>query len=122
MAQIGPFEIQYQRAWSYGMTVAEAQAFFERRGWKCGICGTPADPTKRGLGLAIDHDGSCCQVTSPRERARTRDWGRAKTCGGCNRGLLCHACNAGIGQFKDDPTLLLAALNYLGHKARLVDQ
>jgi len=29
------------------------------------------------------------------------------------RGLLCHQCNVGIGFFKDEPKLLLAAINYL---------
>jgi len=29
------------------------------------------------------------------------------------RGVLCHRCNVGLGQFKDSPALLISAANYL---------
>ena len=32
---------------------------------------------------------------------------------GLNRGKLCHGCNLGLGCFKDAPTLLLQAVDYL---------
>lgn len=32
---------------------------------------------------------------------------------GAFRGLLCSECNFGLGKFKDDPELLLAAVEYL---------
>ena len=57
---------------------------------KCAICGVREAyaPRKR---LAVDHDH------------RT----------GAIRGLLCGNCNAGLGQFKDNPELLAAAVRYL---------
>lgn len=34
---------------------------------------------------------------------------------GVLRGLLCHNCNVGLGQFYDAPALLRRAAKYLGH-------
>lgn len=61
--------------------------FVEDRGEFCFICGSPPD-TRR---LHVDH----CHKT---ERVR---------------GLLCLNCNTGLGKFKDDPTLLQKAIDYL---------
>jgi hypothetical protein len=33
--------------------------------------------------------------------------------GGEFRGLLCAACNTALGKFKDDPKILVAAIDYL---------
>ena len=54
----------------------------------CAICNKEPD-TKRGL--HVDHDHSTGEV----------------------RGLLCHRCNTGLGQFLDDPELLNSAISYL---------
>lgn len=71
----------------YGMTHEEYLKMFEAQGGACSICGrTP--PKNR---LAIDH----CHKT-----------GRV-------RGLLCGACNTGLGLFRDDVALLRAATQYL---------
>src|SRR5690348_4886724 len=54
-------------------------------GKRCSICGA------QGVALVIDHD----HIT------------------GFVRGLLCQACNSGLGFFKDDPERLYAAQRYL---------
>lgn len=50
--------------------------------------------------LVIDHDHRCCL-------------GSQKRCGSCNRDLLCHMCNMGLGHFRDDSVRLAAAIRYL---------
>ena len=62
---------------------------------KCAVCrrefvGTPW----------IDHDHSCCPQSK-------------KTCGICTRGLLCRACNIGLGNFEDNVDFLTNAIRYL---------
>jgi len=57
--------------------------------FKCWICKTHQD--ELDIHLCIDHN----HVT------------------GTIRGLLCHNCNTGLGQFKDNPKLLRRAIKYL---------
>ena len=40
---------------------------------------------------------------------------------GVIRGMLCHHCNRGLGHFKDDPSLLEMAANYLAGTPALGD-
>ena len=68
----------------YGITAEEADVMFERQGGLCAICG--AAPAKH-----VDHDHVTGKV----------------------RALLCFNCNGGLGQFKDDPDVLLAAAEYV---------
>lgn len=62
----------------------EALAALKSTTHECVICG---DATK----LVVDHDHVTGKV----------------------RGMLCNHCNRGLGQFKDDPTLLEFAAQYL---------
>ena len=71
------------------------------QGGRCAICDSPT-PTGRG-GFHIDHDHSCCPGS--------------KTCGQCNRGLLCSKCNTGLGQFGDNVKTLQAAAAYINQWA-----
>ena len=66
--------------------------FFElRASGRCEICGTAPEPKRK---LSLDHN----HVT------------------GNLRGLLCRYCNLGLGAFKDDPLLLLGAIEYLSKR------
>jgi hypothetical protein len=75
----------------YGITADDADAMLEAQGGLCAICrNAPAGH--------VDHD----HVS------------------GAVRALLCFNCNGGLGQFKDDPTVLRAAAEYVErHRARL---
>jgi hypothetical protein len=61
----------------------------------CAICKQPETATRNGRikALAVDH----CHET------------------GKIRSLLCVQCNTGLGKFKDDRNLMLAAIKYLDH-------
>lgn len=72
---------------SYGVTIEEYERLFAKQHGICGICKQP--PGKKSL--AIDH----CHRT------------------GKIRGLLCVRCNLGLGNLRDDPQLLRAALRWL---------
>ena len=72
----------------YGMTVEDYDAMVVQQNGKCAVCHTPPEHGRR---LCVDH----CHAT------------------GKVRGLLCDPCNRGLGQLKDDPSLLRALLAYL---------
>jgi len=64
---------------------------------RCATCLVTED--EAGTRFSVDHDHACCPGQ--------------KTCGECNRGLLCRLCNAGLGMFKDSPESLRRAADYL---------
>lgn len=81
----------------------------------------------RSQGISVEQydrmladQGGVCAICKQPERRRTR-WGTDTTLlpvdhdhkTGVIRGLLCHACNKGVGLFKDDPNRLTAAAEYL---------
>ena len=71
----------------YGLSADEYRSLVEKQQNRCAICGSP--PQKRRL--CVDHDHTTGKV----------------------RELLCRTCNAGLGHFKDNEELLLAAASYL---------
>src|SRR5262245_48175096 len=91
---LGP-EVRKARAraaylkYTFGMSVADYEALLQAQGGRCAICGT-TDPSPKSC-LVVDHDHTTGKI----------------------RQLLCHACNCGIGHFREDPALLEAALAYL---------
>ena len=77
----------YEMQRVYGITLEKYDSMLADQDGCCAICKTE---TSKGR-FAIDH----CHTT------------------GEVRGLLCFDCNTGIGKLQDDPSLLLAAYNYL---------
>lgn len=74
----------------YNLTLAEYQSLYDAQDGACGICRYSANMDGPNR-LVVDHD----HVT-----------GRV-------RGLLCRSCNLGLGNLKDDPSLLASAIRYL---------
>ena len=70
----------------YGLTAAQYWEMYERQMGCCAICGS--SEKKR---MAVDH----CHKS------------------GAVRGLLCVACNLGLGNFRDSPAYLSTAISYL---------
>lgn len=81
----------------FSMTQDDYDAMLAQQGGGCAICGTT--DTGRFKVFAVDHDHSCCPGQN--------------SCGRCVRGLLCGACNGGIGLLRDDTSIIAAALDYL---------
>lgn len=79
----------YQREKHTGVTLELYDELLESQKHRCAICGVHELETDRGL--HADH----CHDT------------------GASRGLLCTKCNLGIGCFRDLPTLLSGAAEYL---------
>jgi len=71
-----------------GITPLQYNEILKQQGGGCAICGGVNTNGKR---LAVDH----CHKT------------------GKNRGLLCTACNSGLGHFHDDINNLASAIKYL---------
>jgi len=88
----------------YGISLEAYESMLEAQGNVCAICKQPekARATRGGsstANYAVDHDHSCCPGT--------------KSCGKCVRGILCRACNHGLGNFRDRVDLLDSAKEYL---------
>ena len=79
---------ELRRARKYGVDAEEYAARLANQGYGCAICSTQLSNDKQ---QHLDHD---------HETGRTR-------------GILCHACNVGLGHFKDSTELLKRALQYL---------
>jgi len=68
----------------YGITLEQYHDMLHKQGGACAICG--ADEL-----LHVDHNHTSKDV----------------------RGLLCRSCNLGLGNFRDNPAFLSAAIHYL---------
>lgn len=82
----------------YGMTLEELEAMYQMQAGCCAVCEEPGDrpainekrASNAGV-LCVDHDHAT----------------------GAVRGLLCRACNQGIGQFRDDAEAIVRAAAYV---------
>ena len=76
----------------YGITLADYDEMLETQGGGCAICGKTSG--ENGRRLCVDHDHETDEV----------------------RGLLCDACNRGLGYFRDDSEICRQVMLYLrGH-------
>jgi hypothetical protein len=76
----------------YGITPENYQEFFNKQEGKCAICSSSeVSVARRSYNLFVDHDHKTGKV----------------------RGLLCHHCNTGLGQYRDNTELLQKAIEYL---------
>lgn len=81
---------RWRQLWHrYRIRPEEYDRIFAAQDGRCAICGS--QKPMRGDWLSVDHDHETGEV----------------------RGLLCGECNAGLGKFQDNPTLLRAAASYL---------
>jgi len=76
---------------TYDITLVDYTTLETEQKFKCKICRTSDFSEGRGSRMVVDH----CHKTSE------------------VRGLLCHSCNVGLGNFRDDPRLLKKAIKYL---------
>jgi hypothetical protein len=77
---------------TYGVSADEVDEMLDAQNGRCAICGTKPD---RLASMHVDHDHELGHL----------------------RGLLCVSCNQGLGQFRDDPAILLRAIVYLRQRA-----
>jgi hypothetical protein len=81
----------YRLKAQYSLTPAEWEARFAAQGAVCAICSTDSPGSSRQE-WHTDHNHL----------------------DGTLRGILCHHCNLMLGQAKDNPAILSAAISYLG--------
>jgi hypothetical protein len=85
---------QHQKLKSvYGISLDSFNELLEIQNGKCAICRQPESKKQR---LSVDHDHNTGEV----------------------RGLLCFACNAGIGFLQDSSKVLQKAAKYLKEKGK----
>ena len=91
-----------QRRSRYGMSPEDFGKLLTKQRGRCAGCGRVFDE-QRWSRPHVDHDHKCC----PGERS----------CGKCNRGLLCFSCNVIIGHARDNTMTLINLSDYLSSYA-----
>jgi hypothetical protein len=83
-----------KRVWrTYAMTIDDIYAMHKAQDGRCANVGCREIIQALGRGRAVDHDHKTGKV----------------------RGMLCKACNLGLGLFNDSPRRLVGILAYLGY-------
>ena len=85
--------------WKYGIDSEEYDRILRSQNGVCAICEQPETHLSHGriVHLSVDHD---------------HDTGKV-------RGVLCNACNKGLGHFRDDVKLLKTAIRYINANRNL---
>jgi hypothetical protein len=78
----------HQKKYNYNLSENEYYGLFEKQNYQCAICQCDLNTNRP----CVDHDHETNSV----------------------RGILCNACNRGLGFFKDDVDRLRNAIKYLG--------
>jgi Recombination endonuclease VII len=90
---IQEYNFRYNLKSKYNLTTEQHDEMLAAQNGLCALCGNPPDPNgvRAASRLHVDHD----HLT------------------GAVRALLCNVCNQGLGHFRDDPDLLIAAAEYI---------
>jgi len=75
----------------YGLSPEVYDFLMKAQDQRCAICYEPFDRSQHSKRPCVDHDHETGRI----------------------RGLLCRQCNVGIGNLRDDPDILYAAMRYL---------
>jgi hypothetical protein len=96
---------------NYGSTLAAYQTLLKQQKGRCAIC------KSKKPGIQRRGRKQKTKTIYPSIRNKLEVW-NVDHCHSTKkiRGLLCHHCNAGLGYFKDNPKLLLAAAKYISLK------
>lgn len=92
----------WHKLYRYGLTLEQFAQMVIDQDNKCRLCKISFEETK----ITVDHDPDCCGHSA-----------KKKTCGKCNRGLLCQNCNVKLGMLENIlyENLLDKYMAYLGY-------
>lgn len=88
-----------------GITPEQWDEIFENQGRVCALC--QVGETNK---WCTDHRHNQCPPGNHPGKYQV-------ACLACIRGILCFGCNTGLGHFREDPALLLTAIEYLAFHA-----
>lgn len=90
----------------YGLSKEDLLTMWLLQGGRCDICKNQIEIDT----CNVDHDNSCCDKETTKQR---------RSCGKCVRALLCHFCNTGLGGFRDNVYNLTEAIAFLNRLSRV---